>query len=253
VPSSKEQANRPWSGAGRREIVRAVTDRETARLGVLAAVSVTTLVAAFGVSLVAGLWAPTLMASFVAALLLAPAFVAMMVAIAVHASPEKRAFGQLGATFAAIYAVMVTVTYYLQLTVVRTADDRLSAEALRLLAFTPGSALFALDMLGYGFMTLATLAAAPVFVGPGLARRLRMWFFAHGLLVVPTVLAPAMMAGGEAGSSDFIGSLVLIGWSVFFLPLAGMVAVYFARQLRAPRTKSVASALESTTRSGAGA
>jgi hypothetical protein len=156
-----------------------------------AAIAVSVLVAAFGVSLVAGFWAATLMASFVVALLLAPAFVAMMVAIAVHASPERRVWGQLGATFAAIYAVMVTITYYLQLTVVRTGDGRFSAEALRLLEFSPGSALFALDMLGYGFMTLATLAAAPVFVGPGLARWLRIWFFAHGLLVVPTPSCPS--------------------------------------------------------------
>jgi len=212
-----------------------------------AAIAVSVLVAAFGVSLVAGFWAATLMASFVVALLLAPAFVAMMVAIAVHASPERRVWGQLGATFAAIYAVMVTITYYLQLTVVRTGDGRFSAEALRLLEFSPGSALFALDMLGYGFMTLATLAAAPVFVGPGLARWLRIWFFAHGLLVVPTLLAPVMMGGGVAASSDVIGSLVLIAWSVFFLPLAGMVAIYFARQLREPQTKLVASGLGATT------
>jgi hypothetical protein len=221
-----------------------MTHRDTARLGMWAAVAVFVLVAAFGASLVAGLWAATLMASFAVALLLAPAFVAMMVAIAVHASPERRAWGQLGASFAAIYAVMVTITYYLQLTVVRTGDDRFSAEALRLLEFSPGSALFALDMLGYGFMTLATLAAAPVFVGPGLARWLRIWFFAHGLLVVPTVLAPMTMGGGAPGSSDLVGSLVLIGWSVFFLPLAGMVAIYFARQLRVPQSTAVASGLE---------
>jgi len=44
------------------------------------------------------------------------------------------------------------------------------------------------------------------------------------------------MAGGADGSSDQIGSLVLIGWSIFFLPLAAMMAVYFARRRRTART-----------------
>lgn len=192
------------------------------------------LVAAFGSSLVVGFWADTLTVSFSAAMLLAPAFVAMMVSIALQAAPEKRVWGQLGAAFATIYAVMVTITYYLQLAVVRSGDGGPSAEVLQLLEFSPGSALFAVDMLGYGFMTLATLASAPVFVGSGLNRWLRLWFTAHGLMVVPTLLAPLMMGGGAAGESDAIGSLVLIGWSVFFLPLAGLVVIHFRRQLREP-------------------
>lgn len=211
---------------------------DTARVGMWSAVAVFALVVAFGASLVVGFWADALTVSFAAAMLLAPAFVAMMVSIARQAAPEKRVWGQLGATFSAIYAVMVTITYYLQLAVVRSGDGPLSGEALRLLEFSPGSVLFAVDMLGYGFMTLATFASAPVFVGSGLNRWLRVWFVAHGLMVVPTLLAPLTMGGGAGGGSDVIGSLVLIGWSVFFLPLAGMVVVYFRRQLRRPLVTS---------------
>lgn len=219
-------------------MVDGVTARDTARVGMWSAVAVFALVAAFGASLVVGFWTDALGVSFVAAILLAPAFVAMMVSLALQAPPEKRVWGQLGATFAAIYAVMVTITYYLQLAVVRSGDGQLSAEMLRLLGFSPGSALFAVDMLGYGFMTLATFASAPVFLGSGLNRWLRLWFVAHGLMVVPTLVAPLTMGGGADGGSDVIGSLVLIAWSVFFLPLAGMVVVYFRRQLRVPRTTS---------------
>jgi hypothetical protein len=96
---------------------------------------------------------------------------------------------------------MVTTTYYLQLAVVLPGEGRIPEAVFPLLVFTPGSALFALDMLGYGFMTLATLAASPVFVGAGLERWLRAWFIAHGLLGVPTLLAPILMAGGADGSS----------------------------------------------------
>ena len=204
-----------------------------APVGLWSAIAVAVLVAAFGLSLAIGL---PLAVSFTASFFLAPAFVAMVVSLAAEAPPERRIWGQLGAGFAVIYAVMVTTTYYLQLAVVLPGEGRIPEAVFPLLAFTPGSALFALDMLGYGFMTLATLAASPVFVGAGLERWLRAWFIAHGLLVVPTLLAPILMAGGADGSSDQIGSLVLIGWSIFFLPLAAMMAVYFARRRRTART-----------------
>lgn len=206
--------------------------RHPALVGLWSAIAVTVLVAAFGVSLAIGF---PVGVSFVASFFLAPAFVAMLVSLAAAALPERRIWGQLGAGFAVIYAVMVTTTYYLQLAVVLPGEGRIPDGMSRLLEFTPGSALFALDMLGYGFMTLATLAASPVFVGRGLQRWLRAWYIAHGMLGVPTLLAPILMAGGADGSSDQIGSLVLIGWSIFFLPLAGMTAMYFARRLGTPR------------------
>jgi hypothetical protein len=212
-------------------------DRHSARLGLWAATLVALLVAAFGISLLAGLLIPHLAgggltASFVASFLLAPAFVAMMVCIAVSATPRVRVWGHLGVAFASIYAVMVTTTYYLQLAVLPRAEEVFSAEIVTLLTFAPGTPLFALDMLGYAFMTLATLSAAPVFEGPGLNAWIRGWFVAHGFLGVPTLLAPVLFIGPVGGASDLLGSLVLIGWSVFFLPLAVLVGFRF-RQMAA--------------------
>lgn len=211
-------------------------DRHAATLGLWCATLVAVLVAAFGASLVTGLAVNdprgvALTASFVASFLLAPAFVAMMVCIATTASARVRVWGHLGVAFASIYAVMVTMTYYLQLAVVPRADESFSAEVVTLLTFAPGAPLFAVDMLGYGFMTLATLSAAPAFEGPGLNAWIRGWFVAHGVLGVPTLLAPVLFGGESGGGSDVLGSLVLIGWSVFFLPVVVLIAIRFRRVL----------------------
>jgi hypothetical protein len=218
-----------------------VIDRHAATFGQWAATLVAVLVAAFGASLLIGLLfedlaAGGLTASFVASFLLAPAFVAMMVSISVGASASVRVWGQLGVALASIYAVLVTTVYYLQLTIVPGATETYSAEVVTLLTFAPGAPLFAIDMLGYGFMTLATLAAAWVFVGAGINAWIRRWFVAHGVLGVPTLLAPVLFTGQPGSGSDQLGSLVLIGWSLFFLPVAVLVAVRFARLAGQPST-----------------
>lgn len=224
--------------------VLCVIDRQGARLGLWSAILVAVLVAAFGFSLVIGIFiddlaAGALTASFVASFLLAPAFVAMMVSIAAGGSQHVRVWGQLGVAFASIYAVMVTVTYYLQLAIVPLAEETFSADVVTLLIFAPGAPLFAVDMLGYAFMTLATLTAAPVFEGPGLNAWIRGWFVAHGFLGAPTLLAPLLFGGDPGGDSDLLGSLVLIGWSVFFLPVAVLIAVRFGRMIREGRALAV--------------
>lgn len=204
--------------------------RATYLVGVWSAIAVALHFGAFGVLLVVGFWMPTAMLSYGVCLAAAPFFVAMMASLALQAGPERRIWGALAVAFAVAYSVLIGTTYFLQLALFAAGGDALSPEATRLLAFAPGSVTFALDMLGYGFMTLATLAGAGVFVGGGLSAWLRWWFVAHGALVVPTLLAPMLMGGADAGP-DALGSLVLIGWVLVFVPLAVLVAVYCRRAL----------------------
>jgi hypothetical protein len=50
------------------------------------------------------------------------------------------------------------------------------------------SFLYAVDMLGYSFMSVSTLFAAQVFTGRGLERIARFWLTANGLLIPFLVL-----------------------------------------------------------------
>jgi hypothetical protein len=204
----------------------------TDQVGMWSAIVVSALFLSFGVLLVIDFAVPTSTLSFAVCLLAAPFFVALMASIYEHAEASRRIWGLLGLAFAAVYAVLVGITYYLQLTVVGADGAGLSVEASRLLAFAPGSATFAIDMLGYAFMTLATLVAAPVFAGSGPERVIRRWFIVHGLLVVPTVLAPMLMgAPSGAGESGGVGNLILVGWVLVFVPMAVLVALHFRRRL----------------------
>lgn len=54
--------------------------------------------------------------AYASSFLLAPAFVAMMVSNHYYAAPEKKIWSHPGLSFAIIYAVMCSLTYYVQLT-----------------------------------------------------------------------------------------------------------------------------------------
>jgi hypothetical protein len=171
--------------------------------------------------------------SFVASFFLAPSFLTLMVSLHYSIPAEKQVWSHLGLVFATVYTVMVTISYFLQLAVVANNSLGVSEDALKLVRFVPGSAIFAQDMLGYSFMCLATLAAAPVFGSSRLERWLGRLFAVHGLLFAPTlvmtVLFPLLASGQPAGNSDWIGNVVLLGWSAIFIPLPILLSLLFRR------------------------
>ena len=209
--------------------------RDANRIGFWASVLVTIEVTVFAVALIAGLLGFSSLSdvlSSISCLCLAPSFVAMMVSVHYFAPIEKKVWSHLGVAFSIIYAVLCAITYYTQLVVVRTNNLGVSADAMALFTFEPGSALFAADMLGYGFMTLATLTAAPVFGQGALERWLRRWFIFHGLFALPTVIFPAFSFAQDAdavASTDMFGTLALLFWCAIFAPIPILLAILYRR------------------------
>src|SRR5207245_3322048 len=74
------------------------------------------------------------------------------------------------------------------LAVVEPLFVRGDAARAGLLTIEPGGVLNAIDGLGYAFLGLALLFAAPVFVGRRLARLIRWLLLANGVAVVPILL-----------------------------------------------------------------
>ncbi len=200
-----------------------------ANLGFWSAVGVSVAVAVFGILLIAGFWLQTDMISYFVCFLLAPAFVVMMSCIHIQAKTEKILWSHLGVTFAIIYAVLITISYYTQLTVVRVNNLQMTEEALQPFMYTPGSFIFSVNMLGYGFMCLAVLCIAPVFTGKGLNLWIRRLLIVNGLFFIPTWIFPALSLGSANGEADVFGIIALLFWCILFTPLAILVASYFKR------------------------
>ena len=117
-------------------------------------------------------------------LLLGSSFLVLAVSIHQLASPDKRVWSHAAVAFAIAYAVLISVNYYVQLTLVapRLAAGRVAG--IEPFLFVPfDSFLYAVDILGYSFMSVATLFAAMVFTGRGQERVVRGFLIANGLLL----------------------------------------------------------------------
>lgn len=117
-------------------------------------------------------------------LLLGSSFLVLMVSVHQLAPPERKIWSHAAVGFATAYAALTGVVYYVQLTFVAPRMARGEVEGIELLLFEPfDSFLYSVDILGYSFMSLATLFAAGVFAGDGLERWVRRLLVANGLLL----------------------------------------------------------------------
>jgi hypothetical protein len=117
-------------------------------------------------------------------LFLGTSFAVLMVSVHYYAPEDKKVWSHAGLIFAAMYTILISINYYVQLTLVLPHLLRGEVESIRFLLFIPfDSFLYSVDILGYSFMSLSTLFAAFAFRGPGLERTVRRFLFANGLLL----------------------------------------------------------------------
>jgi hypothetical protein len=117
-------------------------------------------------------------------LFLGSSFLVLVVSIHQLASPARRVWSHTAVAFATAYAVLISIVYFVQLTLVAPRLAHGETEGIEMFIFVPfDSFLYAVDILGYSFMSVATLFAAMVFTGGGLERIVRFFLLANGLLL----------------------------------------------------------------------
>lgn len=155
--------------------------------------------------------------------LLAPAFVVMMIAVGHLIPVHRQIWGQAGVAFATIYATLIGIVYYVQLTLVMPRMMQGRTEGIELLLFTPfDSFLYSVDLLGYSSMSLATLLAAFGLVGVESTGAARLFLLANGLLL------PFLLFQIYLPSLIFIAAL----WAVTFPGAAIALSIVFRRRMR---------------------
>ena len=165
---------------------------------------------------------------YIASLLIAISVVIMMACLYDVTREQSKILGLLALASSIIYAPFCISTYFLQLSIVAFNPLGLSSEVLKVITFKPGSPTFAIDMLGYGFLCLSTLAA-----GFSLAdtkdKVLRALCFFHGALAVPTLASPIISGVflSTSGETDNTGNYVLLFWCIIFVPIALLFMRYF--------------------------
>jgi hypothetical protein len=117
-------------------------------------------------------------------LFLGSSFLVLVVSIHQLSSPDRKIWSHSAVVFATAYAVLISINYYVQLTWVTPRIAAGRTAGMEQFLFVPfDSFLYSVDILGYSFMSVATLFAAMVFTGKGVERVARWCLMANGLLL----------------------------------------------------------------------
>jgi hypothetical protein len=153
-------------------------------------------------------------------LFLGSAFLVLIACVHELASPDRRIWSRLALVFTTAYTVLISFNYYVLLTFVAPRIAAGRTAGVEPFLFTPfDSFLYSVDLLGYSFMSVATLFAARVFSGGGLERRARWFLTANGLLLPFLAL------------QIYFHWLIWIAalWALTFPASTGTLAIIFAR------------------------
>jgi hypothetical protein len=111
-------------------------------------------------------------------------FLVLMVSIHYYAPEESKLWSHIGLVFATIYTALISINYFVQLTLVVPHMQAGETESVKFLLFIPfDSFLYSVDILGYSFMSLATFFTGFVFKNKGSEKYIRFFLIANGLIL----------------------------------------------------------------------
>jgi hypothetical protein len=193
--------------------------RDTAKIGLLASLIATLFglgyTVAPGAALtgqIAGPWATAY--EVAPSLGLAWSYLILAACIFNAAPAEKKIWATIGFSFALLYSAINSIVYFTQLTVVIPRLLQGKSAGLSVLYFEPGTFLFSVNGLAYGFMSMTALFSAFSFPRNGFDGRVRLALLAHGVIgpfIVGAVVLPAL---------TYVGALWIITFPVMTLTLA---------------------------------
>lgn len=165
--------------------------------------------------------------SYFSSMFIAFSFVPMMCGYAHFAEKRVKLAGHVSVAFASIYAAIIVLVYFAQLTTVRLSD--LTPQAAALLDFQQCGLFFNYDLLGYGAMSLAACFAGLTVTSRSKTDRwLKYLLMLHGVFFISCLIAP-MLGLFRADSPAWIGVAVLEFWCLYFCPIGILSFLHFAK------------------------
>jgi hypothetical protein len=117
-------------------------------------------------------------------LVFAPAFVVLFYAVNDLVPSEKKIWGNIGTGFASLFAVCVSMHYFIQISTVRLSIDKVQLDGLaQFVQSNPTSGIAGINLVGWTlFFSLACLFLAPVFNGNKLENVIRIALICNGII-----------------------------------------------------------------------
>ena len=166
--------------------------------------------------------------SYFVCMLLAIGYVMMAAGFSCESDAAHQVAAKAGMAFAVIYATLVLLVYFAQITTVRL--DTITDQAVRLLDYSRGGLMFNYDLLGYGMMALSTFFLGLTIHGRNpVDQWLKRLMILHGIFFFGCFIMPMTgvfrsMAGGETSMG---GVIALECWCAYFLPVGILAFAHF--------------------------
>ena len=169
--------------------------------------------------------------SFFVCLILPIGFIMMTAGLHNECESDRKVAANIGLLLAAVYATLIMLVYFAQLTTVN--NEQLTEQAANLLEFGKFGLIFNYDLLGYGVMALSTF-----FTGLSMKPRnktdkwLRALMMIHGMFYFSCTFMPmtGMFAKMSSGGDSIGGRLALVAWCVYFLPIGILSYIHFRKE-----------------------
>jgi hypothetical protein len=182
-------------------------------------------VVGFALSMIFG----SVFAGYVTSIFIAFGFIVMMCAFSVCRMEQTEIAGGCAMVFGAMYAVMILIVYFTQLTTVRQGG--LSVQAAQILDYRTFGLFFSYDLLGYGFMAIATFFAGFTIKAADKADKWLKWLLhIHGIFAISCFIMPILgVFHSGMQNTDWIGTALLEFWCIYFLPINLLTYRYFRK------------------------
>jgi ABC-type Co2+ transport system permease subunit len=168
--------------------------------------------------------------SYLLSLFISWGFVPMICSFSSIACKEKNSAGYAAIAFSSMYAVVVGLVYFAQLTTIRLTE--LNEQVLAILDYKSlGSLFFNYDLLGYAFMAIATFFIAfTIEVNNKKDKWLKLLLLLHGVFAVSCIAMPIIgVFSSGMKNGNIIGVLVLELWCIYFTPICILSYQYFKK------------------------
>ncbi len=158
-------------------------------------------------------------------------FILMTAGLQHECEEDRKVAANAGLVFAGVYCVFVMIVYFTQMTTV--ANEPLNEQAAALIDFHRKGLIFNYDLLGYGMMALSTL-----FTGLSMRPKtrpdkwLKVLMIVHGAFFPGCVFMPmtGMFAALPAGEGLSGGTIALLVWCLYFLPVGILSFLHFKKE-----------------------
>lgn len=158
-------------------------------------------------------------------------YIMMAAGLQEESAEHRRVAATTGMAFAVIYAVLIFLVYFAQVTSVRLGG--LGEEAQGILDFQRGGLMFSYDLLGYGMLALSTFfMGLSVQADSSADKWMKTLMVIHGVFFFGCFLMPmtGVFTSMSDGRTNIGGVVALVAWCAYFLPIGILAYRHFGKE-----------------------